>query len=229
MDAVFDGRKFYSMGVVPIRILLVDDHRILRDGLRSLLRSQPDLDVIGEAQEGRTSVKLAIELCPDVVVMDISMPDLNGVEATRQIKAHCANTRVIVLSGYADKKIAVDAMNAGATGLVPKAAAFEELVLAIRTAVAGKVYLSTHLPRAIVDAITNSSSAGSEVFGLLSPRERQVLQLIAEGNSTKQIAMHLDVCVKTIETFRRQIMEKLGLDNIAGLTKYAVREGLTAP
>lgn len=213
---------------MPARILLVDDHRIVRDGLRALLQSQSDLQVVAEADDGRTAIQLASELSPDVIVMDISMPDLNGIDATRQIHAARPNCKVVVLTAHFDHRMATQVMDAGAKGLVPKDAAFEELALAIRTVMSGKNYLSPRLPSDIVASISSGSNGADGAFRSLSGREREVLQLIAEGKSTKEIAFHLDLSTKTIETHRRQIMEKLAIDNVADLTKYAVREGLTS-
>jgi DNA-binding NarL/FixJ family response regulator len=214
---------------MPTRILLVDDHQMIRDGLRLLLTAEHDLKLLGEAATGRQAVLLTKELSPDVVVMDIAMPDLNGVDATRQIISHCPGVKVVVLSANVDQRLASQIMAAGATGLIPKEAAFEELALAIRTVVAGKTYISPRLPGDTVASLLHSSSKlhnGNGMFKLTS-REREVLQLMAEGNATKAIAYHLQLSVKTVETHRRRLMTKLGIDNVAGLTKYAVREGLT--
>jgi two-component system response regulator NreC len=215
---------------MSIRILLADDHKIVRDGLRALLHSQHDLELIAEAEDGRAAVNLATMHSPDVVVMDISMPHLNGVEATRQIKLVCPTAKVVILSAHADHKLAIEAINAGATALVPKGAAFEELVLAIRTVVEGKLYLSPSLRGDVVGALLSSSSqTDGKAFSALTPREREVLQLMAEGKATKEIANVLDLSTKTVETYRNQLKAKVGIDNVAELTKYAVRLGLTPP
>jgi DNA-binding NarL/FixJ family response regulator len=211
------------------RILLVDDHRILRDGLRTLLSANPDFEVVGDAQDGRSAVEMAERLTPNVVVMDIGMPDLNGIEATRQIIERVPACRVIALSAYADRKLIAEALKAGASGYLLKDSAFEELAEAIRTAVAKRVYLSPKIAADLVDDYVRMSKDPSpSVFDSLSPREREVLQLIAEGHSTKEVARILKVSVKTVETHRRQVMNKLDLFSVAELTRYAIREGLVS-
>jgi DNA-binding NarL/FixJ family response regulator len=210
---------------MSIKVLLADDHQIVRDGLRALLIGQDDIEVVGEAREGRSAVKLAQELNPDVVVMDISMPDLNGVDATRQIRAANPEAQIIGLTAHSDEKMAVRLFDAGATGFIPKTAAFEELAIAIRQVAAQRTYIS---PRMHFDHPLESSN-GNKSRGPrgLTPREREVLQLMAEGKATKEVARHLNVSVKTVETQRRHIMEKLNIYSVAELTKYAIREGLT--
>jgi DNA-binding NarL/FixJ family response regulator len=215
-----------------IRVLLADDHRMVRDGLRALIQSEKDLEVIAEAEDGRTAVRLAAETSPDVVVMDISMPDLNGIDATRQIMTHDPDVKVVALTAYADPRMVSNILGAGASGYLPKDAAFEELAVAIRTVAARKVYLSPHATRALVrEAAPRTGGTGSQpggAFEALTPREREVLQLMAEGKATKEIAAVLHVSVKTVETHRRQMMDKLNLDSVAEVTKYALREGLTS-
>jgi DNA-binding NarL/FixJ family response regulator len=214
---------------MPIRLLLVDDHQIMREGLRSLLSAQKDFQLIGEAESGRAAVSSVGQLLPDVVVMDISMPDLNGIEATRQIVAQFPKVKVVILSAHVDRRFAFEVMDAGAMGLIPKEAAFEELALAIRTVVGGKIYHSPQLAVEIVSSLLHpSSTASSGAFTQLTPREREVLQMMAEGTPTKAIAIRLHLSAKTVETHRRRLMVKLDMDNVAQLTKYAVREGLTS-
>jgi DNA-binding NarL/FixJ family response regulator len=211
------------------RILLADDHRILRQGLRSLLSAQPDFEIVAEAEDGRTAVEMAERLSPHVIVMDIGMPDLNGVDATRQIVTRMPSVRVIALSAYADRRLIAEVLKAGASGYLLKESAFEELVEAIRTAAARKVYLSPKIAAELVeDYVRMSKEPGPSVFESLSPREREVLQLIAEGHSTKEVARALKVSVKTVETHRRQLMNKLELFSVAELTRYAIREGLVS-
>jgi DNA-binding NarL/FixJ family response regulator len=214
---------------MSIKILLADDHRITRQGLRSLLEKEPDMEVVAEAEEGRTTVRLACELLPDVVVMDVSMPDLNGMEATRQILAELPNVKVIALSMHSDNLFVSEMLKSGASGYLLKDCAFEELARAIHVVVDGKTYLSPAISGVVVDEylhhLTKTESPGSKV---LTDREREVLQLIAEGNSTKQVALKLHISVKTVETHRRQIMSKLNIHTIAELTKYAIRQGLTS-
>src|SRR4051812_2264157 len=211
------------------RVLLADDHRILRQGLRSLLSAQPDFEIVAEAEDGRTAVEMAERLSPHVIVMDIGMPDLNGVDATRQIVTKMPSVRVIALSAYADRRLIAEVLKAGASGYLLKESAFEELVEAIRTAAARKVYLSPKIAAELVeDYVRMSKEPGPSVFESLSPREREVLQLIAEGHSTKEVARTLKVSVKTVETHRRQLMNKLELFSVAELTRYAIREGLVS-
>jgi two-component system response regulator NreC len=213
---------------MSIKILLADDHRITRQGLRSLLEKEPDMEVVAEAEEGRITVRLARELLPDVVVMDVSMPDLNGTEATRQIRAALPSVKVIALSMHSDNLFVSEMLKSGASGYLLKDCAFEELARAIHAVVEGKTYLSPSISGVVVDDylhhLTKTESPSSKV---LTDREREVLQLMAEGNSTKQIALKLHISVKTVETHRRQIMSKLNIYTIAELTKYAIRHGLT--
>ena len=211
-----------------IKILLADDHQIVRDGVRALIEKEPDMQVIAEAGNGRTAVELALELSPTVVVMDIGMPDLNDMEAARQITAGAAGVRVLALSMYADRRFVGEMLRAGASGYLPKRSAFEELAGAIRTVAAGRIYLATGISDLVVqDYVRHLADADAPARSLLSAREREVLQLVAEGHPTKQIAVELNVSGKTIETHRRRIMEKLNLHSVAELTKYAVREGLS--
>jgi DNA-binding NarL/FixJ family response regulator len=214
---------------MTIRIVLADDHKIVRDGLRSLLDSQDGMSVIAEADNGRAIVDLAMELRPDVVVMDVGMPDLNGMEATRQIVGQDPNIRVIALSMHSDKRFVEGMISAGATGYVLKDSAFETLATAIRTVVKEGAYLCPKVAGLVVSEFASRLPLARAADGpVLTPREREVLQLLAEGNTTKQIASELSVSVKTIETHRSRIMEKLDMRSIAELTKYAIREGLTS-
>ncbi|MDB5326555.1 MAG: response regulator containing a CheY-like receiver domain and an DNA-binding domain [Phycisphaerales bacterium] len=214
---------------MPITILLADDHRMIRQGLRSLLCKDSQFDVIGEAEDGRTAVKLAGELMPAVVVMDVRMPDLNGIEATRQILAENPGTKVNGLTGHFHPELAHEMLRAGACGYVLKDSAVDELTSAIHAVLKGEVYLSPPVLGVMVNDFIRADGDGrASVFTELSPREREVLQLVAEGKSTKQAATMLNVSVKTIETHRRNLMEKLKLDNVADLTKYAIRQGLAS-
>ncbi len=215
---------------MSIRVLIADDHKIMLAGLRSLLEKQSDLEVIAEAENGRKAVKMAQETKPDIVVMDVSMPDLNGIEATTQIIESVPDTRVIALSMHSDKRFVMGMLRAGAAGYLLKDCASQELANAIHQVAGGKKYLSPEITGVVIDDFLLGASPGEAltVSSQLSAREREVLQLIAEGWSTKQIAAHLYVSVKTIETHRRQIMKKLDLHTIADLTKYAIREGLTS-
>ena len=214
---------------MSLRILLADDHRIMREGLRSLLEKQPDMEVIAEAENGRTTVRLSRELKPDVVVMDIAMPDLNGIEATRQIFAESPGVKVIALSMLSDTKFVREMLSAGASGYLLKDSAFEELDSALRTVTNNQTYLSPKIAGLVVkDYLGTISTKESSTSPILTNREREVTQLFAEGKTTKQIASRLYVSIKTVETHRKKIMDKLGISSIAELTKYAIREGLTS-
>jgi DNA-binding NarL/FixJ family response regulator len=210
---------------VSVGILLADDHKIIRDGLRSLLARQSDMEVVGEAEDGRTAVQLARELSPTIVVMDIAMPDLNGVEATRQLLEMKPGIKVVALSMSSDGPVVRRMFQAGAVGYLLKDCAFEELVKAIRTVLAGQTYLSPDIANVLVQCM---SSGEAVVASPLTAKEREVLQLIAEGKSTKEAAVVLTVSVKTIDTHRQHIMDKLDIHNVAELTRYAIREGLTS-
>ena len=211
------------------RIILADDHKIIREGLRSLLEKQTDMEVVAEAQDGLTTVNLVHKLRPDVVVMDIGMPEMNGIDATAQITSEHKETKVITLSMHSDRRFVMQMLKAGAAGYLLKDSAFEELVLAIHTVRRNKRYLSPAITDVVIkEYLQNLPTAESTVFTVLTAREREVLQHIAEGKSTKQIAAILGVSVKTVETHRQQVMEKLDMHSIAELTKYAVREGLTS-
>jgi DNA-binding NarL/FixJ family response regulator len=212
-----------------IKIIIADDHQIVRQGLRQLLGKEPDLQVTAEADDGRSTVRLVREIQPDVVIMDVAMPDLNGIEATRQIMGEFPKTKVIALSMYADKRFVTNMLKAGAMGYLLKDCAFEELIRAIRVVLANKTYLSPGVTDIVVkDYMSGASPAEPSVFSVLTPREREVLQLMSEGKSTNKIADCLHVSVKTVETHRQQVMSKLDLHSVAELTKYAIREGLTS-
>lgn len=211
------------------RILLVDDHAMFRSGLRVLIEREPTLQLVGEANDGRTAVSKAAELHPDVVVMDLRLPNLNGIDATRQILAASPDMKVVGLSANYDARSVANMLHAGASAYVKKDSAFDELVTAIRTVMTGNLFLSPSIAAMFGNNLLQAAMVdGASVFKTLSPREREVLQLISEGKATKQVAMHLSVSVKTAETHRRNLMEKLNVDNVAELTKYAIREGLTS-
>jgi DNA-binding NarL/FixJ family response regulator len=221
--------KIMRKETAPIRILIADDHKIMREGLLSLLEKQQNMEVIAEADNGRKAVQLALDQNPDIVIMDISMPELNGIEATRQILAELSETRVIALSMHSDKRFVVEMFQAGASGFLLKDCAYQELALAINTVAAHQTYLSPEVAGVMIeDYVTRFPTPTSSPSSILTGREREVLQLVAEGWPTKKIAAHLYVSVKTVETHRRQIMKKLDIFSIANLTKYAIREGLTS-
>ncbi len=210
-------------------IILADDHKIVRDGLKGLLEKEIDLRVVATAADGREAVELVQRHKPDLVVMDIGMPNLNGIEATRQIRQDQPGTKVIALSMHSQAQFVGHMLEAGARGYLLKDCAYEELVKAVRTVLANRVYLSKGITGVVVDDYVRHRASAKEPKAIaLTPREREILQLMAEGNSTKEIAHDLHVSVKTVETHRQHIMEKLDIHNIAGLTKYAINEGLTS-
>ena len=214
---------------MSVKIILADDHRIMREGLRALLEIQSGMEVIAEAEDGRTTVDLAHELKPDVVVIDISMPDLNGIDATRQIISAAPHIKVIALSMHSDRKFVREMLSAGASGYLLKDSAFEELGTALAAVLNNQTYLSPKIADTVVrDYLGKIDTTESRTSPSLTHREREVLQLLAEGRTTKEIASKLCVSIKTIETHRKQIMEKVGLNSVAELTKYAIREGLTS-
>ncbi len=211
------------------RIILADDHRILREGIRSLLEKEPDMDVVGEAEDGQTAVRLAQELSPNVVIMDIAMPHLDGVVATEQIIARDADVKVIALSMHSKTQFVKQMLKAGASGYLLKECASEELTRAIKAVVAGQMYLSPEITRPLLDnLLANPSEPEPQGVSSLSKREIEVTKLLIEGNSTKRAADALEVSRKTIETHRRRIYKKLGIDNISDLTKLAIRAGVTS-
>jgi two-component system, NarL family, response regulator NreC len=217
------------MGRSKIRVLVADDQHLVRSGIAAMIRLQPDMELVGEAENGRVAARLAREVAPDVVLMDVTMPDLNGIDATREVAALGPPApKVIALSGHSDRRFVAGVLKAGAAGYVVKDAAPEELAAAIRAVSADKGYLSPQVAGAVVDDHRKWVPSGASAqFAALTPRERQVLQLMAEGKSTKTIAATLYVGKKTVDTHRANIMTKLNVDNMAELVKYAIREGLT--
>ena len=211
-----------------VKIVLADDHRILREGLRSLIEKQPGMVVCGAAEDGRAVVRLAQEKLPDLVIMDIAMPYLNGIEATRQIVEKNEKIKIIALSMHSDRRFVLEILKAGASGYVLKDCAFEEMTNAINTVMGGKIYLSPHIAESVIKDYVALSSSAESIFTVLTRREREVLQLLTEGKKTREIAHSLNISIKTVETYRQQIMDKLNIYNIAELTKYAIREGLTS-
>ncbi|MBN1796357.1 MAG: response regulator transcription factor [Sedimentisphaerales bacterium] len=211
------------------RIIIVDDHGIIREGLKVLLEKYDDIEVIGQANDGRSAVELTRQLEPDIVIMDITMPNLNGIDATKQIIEQSRKIKVIALSIHSSRHFVADMLKAGASGYVLKESLFDELIEAIDTVTKGKIYLSPGITSTVVDDYVKYIKKGNTSrLSRLSTRERQVLQLLSEGKSTRKIALELHVSPKTIETNRRHIMEKLEIYTVAELTKLAVREGLTS-
>jgi len=214
--------------MMPVTVLIADDHRLFRDGLRTLLDKQKNVRVVAETTDGAETVSAVAELKPDIVLMDISMSELNGIEAARRIVSQGSPTRIIMLSMHSDRRFITESLKAGAMGYLLKDCAFDEVLLAVKAVSEGAMYLSSRISESVIkDYVAIAKSAPRSAFSILSAREREVLQLLAEGRSTKETAARLNVSVKTIETHRKQIMDKLDIRSVAELTKYAIREGLT--
>ncbi len=214
-------------GADDLRIVIADDHRLFLLGLRQFLGKQPGVRIVAEAATGLAAVAAAAEHRPDILLLDISMPDLNGIEAARRIHDETPDTRVIILSMHADRRYVTEALRAGARGYLLKSSAPEEVLRAIRKVSSGQFHLAEGIEQVVAQAVQASGPAGDSAFGMLSSREREVLQLLAEGKSTRQIGDLLNVSAKTVETHRQHIMDKLQLRTVAELTRYAIREGLT--
>lgn len=211
-----------------ITTLLVDDHRLIRQGVRVLLEAEKDIAVVGEAEDGRQAVELVAKLHPDVVVMDIAMPLLNGLEATRQILSASPGTRVLILSAHSDQEYVERVTDLGAAGYVLKQSSLEDLATAIRTAQSGKTFVSPSIPwgdRPRVHAKSQSSQGSAAVPARLTSREAEVLQLVAEGKANKQTAAYLHISIKTVEKHRQSLMTKLDIHDVAGLTRFAIAIG----
>jgi DNA-binding NarL/FixJ family response regulator len=213
---------------MSIRIVLADDHTIFLSGLRTLLEKEPDLEVVAKVKDGREAVRVAHEKRPDLVVMDVSMPGMNGIEATRQITATLPRVKVLCLSMHSEEQFVTAVLEGGASGYLLKECALDELLTAIRTVMANQIFLSPTITTTVVQNYRAQRGATQpSPVSPLTDREREVLQLIAEGHSTKDIAARLHLSVKTIDTHRHRIMDKLRIHSVAGLTKYAIRRGLT--
>jgi DNA-binding NarL/FixJ family response regulator len=215
--------------VSAIRTLLADDHALVRAGIRALLRDIADIAIVAEADNGRDAVRLASELTPDLAILDISMKELNGIEAAAQMKAQSPGTRVLILSMHTTEDFVRRALKAGAAGYIVKDSAPLELTMAIEAVMRDETYLSPRVSKSLLSGIVDGRAApgGSSLDGL-TPRQREVLQLVAEGRSTKEIAYALEVSVKTVETHRAALMERLDIRDTASLVVYAVRNGLVS-
>ena len=213
---------------MSIKILVADNHGILRQGIASLVEKQDDMEVVGEADNGLHAVEMASELRPDVVIMDVTMPVLNGIEATRQIKEELPETKVLALSVHAKREFVLDMVRAGASGYMVKECVLDDLVRAIKAIMDNQSYLSPQIASIVLEGITKEGifDSANRFREIMTSKENQILQLLTEGHSAKQIAAQLSLSVKTIEANRRQIMEKTDVDNLADLTKYAIRQGL---
>jgi len=214
---------------MTITVFLADDHAVVRDGLRYLLEAQPDLDVVGDAGDGRETVRQVNQRCPDIVIMDIAMPELNGIEATREIGKRSPSAQVIILSMHSTDEHIKRALKAGARGFLLKESAGVEVVKAVREVHKGECYFSQKISRRLIDSIVwQMCNDGKESpLDILSPREIEVLQLVVEGKTSAEIADILSLSPKTIETYRSRLMSKLGIEDIPGLVKFAIQHGLT--
>ena len=212
-----------------VRVILAEDHTLVRAGFRALLEKLDGVQVIGEVSNGREAFSMAKELDPDIILMDIAMPGLNGLEATRRLRRTCPRTKVLMLSMYTNEEYLKEALRAGAAGYLLKDADRTEFELAIKTVCRGGTYLAPALAKFTVDAFCRDDTAPTGPLAKLTARQREILQLVAEGCSTKQIAQRLNLSVKTVETHRTQIMDRLEIHDIPGLVRLAVRTGLVAP
>ncbi|MCB2199805.1 response regulator transcription factor [bacterium] len=212
---------------MSLRLFLADDHRLFRDALRPMLDRHPELEVIGEASDGLQALQTIREMKPDIALLDISMPGMNGIEITRQVVAQCPDTSVIILSMHADRRFVIESLKAGARAYVLKESSIEELFDAIQSIRSNRIYLSPVLSDLMLREYIDSMDAPTtSAYEVLSGREREVLQLLAEGRSTRESAEKLHLSVKTVETHRAQIKSKLGMQSIAELTRFAIREGI---
>jgi DNA-binding NarL/FixJ family response regulator len=213
----------------PTRVLLADDHALVRAGIRSLLEKMPGIEVVAEASDGRVALELIAQHQPNVVLMDIAMPGLNGLESVARITREFFHVRVLILSMHANEEYVLQALRSGAAGYLLKDGAVPELELAIKAVAAGDTFLSPRISKAVISSYVERVPNHEEPADRLTPRQREILQLIAEGNSTKEIAFHLGISVKTVEAHRAQLMDRLDLHDVPGLVRYAMRRGLVPP
>lgn len=210
-----------------IRILLVDDHAILREGLRALLSYYPDVEVVGEAGDGAQALECVERLCPDIVLMDIAMPGMNGLEATRRIRQQYPNTRVLILTQYEDQPYVLPLLRAGASGYVLKRALGADLINAVRAVAQGESFLYPSVATTVLEQLRQPGEAFAEDDKALTPREQEILRRVAHGETSRQIAVELDISVKTVEWHRGNLMSKLKVRSVAELVRYALQHGLT--
>jgi DNA-binding NarL/FixJ family response regulator len=218
-----------------IRVVLADDHNLVRAGLRALLERLPDVEVVGEASNGREALALIMKVKPDMALLDIGMPELNGLDAAARIAREAPRTKLVVVSMHASETFVAQAIQLGVAGYVLKESCADELPVLIRAVMNGETYLSPAVSKTLVDALKNRLAGGAGgpaggvgPAGVLTSRQREILQLVAEGKSTKEIAVALELSVKTVETHRAQIMERLDIHDVAGLVRYAIRLGLVS-
>jgi len=209
-----------------IRVLLADDHELVRSGIRLILHALDGMQVVAEARDGHGAMELVEALRPDIALLDISMPGLNGIETAARIRSRFPETRAVILSMHAGEEYVAQALRAGASGYLLKDATPAELDLALRAVTRGETYLSTRISGVVIEKYLRSAELATGPLDVLAPRQREILRLIAEGHSTKQMAAQLDVSIKTVETHRALLMDRLGIHDIAGLVRFAVRVGL---
>jgi DNA-binding NarL/FixJ family response regulator len=215
--------------MTPIRVLLADDHTLVRAGIRSLLKGLENVEVVGEAGDGQEAVRLAESLRPDVVLLDVGMPGLNGLDVAARLVAHDASIRVLILSMHTSEEYVLRALRAGCAGYLLKGSAVAELEIAVRAVARGETYLSPAVSKHVMDDYVRRTGGATDPIDALTPRQREVLQLVAEGNTSKDIADRLGLSFKTVDAHRAQIMERLGLHDVAGLVRFAIRMGLVRP
>jgi DNA-binding NarL/FixJ family response regulator len=215
--------------IKAIRVLLADDHTLVRAGLRGLLEGIQGVEVVGEAGDGQEALRLSDELHPDVVLLDVGMPGLNGLDAASRILSHDATIRVLILSMHTSEEYVLRALRAGCAGYLLKRSAVSELEVAVRAVARGETYLSPAVSKQVVDDYVGRTGGSADPLEALTPRQREILQLVAEGHTSKEIAERLGLSFKTVEAHRAQIMERLGLEDVTGLVRFAVRVGLVIP